>query len=859
MENKKPIESRCPVMFPDTPSGEDELGSHKRLAEAISRLIREDPIGKAICLNGTWGSGKSTVVELLRKTLEKDKNVGIVTFESWAHQGDPLRLSFLDELLSHFEHINWEVSKVAKTQLEGFRNPQSRTVTTVTPQFSWPAVFFALSIPVALIGNSLLGRYGTGPDTLFNTPGLWIFPWWSILLFLSMLPLIVVTISFFLKRNLSDFVLFFQQLPVQQLNLGEPNPTSVHYRTLFHDMLESVLAKQKEGTLVIVLDNLDRIEPRTAFEILATMKTFMDPFLGQNEEFLRRVWLLVPLDRDALEHSWLKANGELKSMSAGSTEHECGRDQDRRDNFVKPFLDKQFQVTFDVPSPVLVRWKEFFRTKLGYAFARQHVSEEELEGTFHIFDFLRKPEKRHLAPRDIILFMNRLVGVYHTHSDFPLPVLAVYVLKSREIHRVLECVEDPCERLDKIVEARAKALLNEYINVSELPFYLAALHYVTDISIAKHMVIGEQLFDALISANEKLIDKYSTIPGFEAVLKKIFPYDLPDWAEREPGTIAKVAAALGPVLKLGSLDSSIGSCLLNAAGKVARWVPFDDSVAKGIISLVEHSEDKGFIEAILLSASESVSSDQEVESAIAILDHLVSNRQNPKETFPVRASYPEFLVRLAKHPRGKNLSERMELLEVNLEDLCRDILRKIATGTLADSHFDPFEILPAESTSWPWDRILEVHQSHLEKNDSILGSCECLMSLAVFGEDKVATRSKKLLIEWCKRDFLASRIANLPKDERETGTCYFEFIKMVVLDIDKMDVPMGSSGGILRQAFRETCENVDPNSSAVSTFSRLTVRYRMQARIRLLAGRQSTFFGTFFDVVNSIVSRQLNE
>ena len=60
----------------DHPVEEDLLagGAHARTAKAlVDTIVNEEGGGKAIGLEGTWGSGKSSVVEIARQQLENRK------------------------------------------------------------------------------------------------------------------------------------------------------------------------------------------------------------------------------------------------------------------------------------------------------------------------------------------------------------------------------------------------------------------------------------------------------------------------------------------------------------------------------------------------------------------------------------------------------------------------------------------------------------------------------------------------------------------------------------------------------------------------------------------------------------------
>src|SRR4051794_17890088 len=87
-------------LLADVPSKADEFeaNAHKRVASAIAELVSSEPGGRVIGLEGSWGSGKSTVVELVSAALQpatgtgpKDEGIRMVVFDAWSHQGDPLR------------------------------------------------------------------------------------------------------------------------------------------------------------------------------------------------------------------------------------------------------------------------------------------------------------------------------------------------------------------------------------------------------------------------------------------------------------------------------------------------------------------------------------------------------------------------------------------------------------------------------------------------------------------------------------------------------------------------------------------------------------------------------------------------
>ena len=146
-------------LLSDDPELEDGFGTHEPIAEAIAKLIcNEKTGGKCIGIEGTWGSGKSTIVNLLKRKL-KEKNKRVCNFDAWAHQGDPLRVVFYKELLRCLEV---EDVKEYNDTVDIFTGKLKQLKIKSTPELEFWQKLMLLAIFFFSIGIFLLNKVNLG-------------------------------------------------------------------------------------------------------------------------------------------------------------------------------------------------------------------------------------------------------------------------------------------------------------------------------------------------------------------------------------------------------------------------------------------------------------------------------------------------------------------------------------------------------------------------------------------------------------------------------------------------------------------------------------------------------------------------
>lgn len=156
---------RRTVLLEDTPAENDAfssiggIGPHHRLANAIGKMMTDESGGRMIGLEGGWGSGKSTVISLLLKNLEtaRPDQIASVIFDAWAHEGDPLRRTFIESLVRGLQKKRWVDPEAWNNKLDRISNRRRESETKSTSRPTALAYCFAISLLFVPLGTALVG------------------------------------------------------------------------------------------------------------------------------------------------------------------------------------------------------------------------------------------------------------------------------------------------------------------------------------------------------------------------------------------------------------------------------------------------------------------------------------------------------------------------------------------------------------------------------------------------------------------------------------------------------------------------------------------------------------------------------
>ncbi len=477
--------ARCPTRtIDDAPADQDAFGSYESKAEVIHELITTESGGRTIGLEGEWGSGKSTVVRMLAKRMT-DPDSHLVVFDTWAHEGDPLRRSFLEKLIDSLTEKCWIDPSSRDKRLDELatRRHVERTRLGLLAGVAAVAVL-VLSLSTALISGGLASR---SPD--------WV--WWGVAFSLAAIAAVIVAGVVQWVRTRSPLAIIDSQHDRERIET--PNPSSVEFETKFKELMEDALGDSSSRHLVIVVDNLDRVAPEDARAIWATLQTFLHHSYDPEPRWLQQLWILLPYDRNAIERLWGTGARDKRptlqfldhDVAAPPLRTPAERASAPQQKRAEPFIEKTVQLRFAVPVPLLTDWREYLRTLLRCALPSH---EADFSSVYRLYADKLDGEGRSPTPRELKQYINHIGTLHREWQDrLPISSLAYYACLRSAGTDVVAALRDRPLR-----EASLTDLLD-----SEVEAHLAAIALNRPPGEAVELLLGPRVRNALLQDDSR--------------------------------------------------------------------------------------------------------------------------------------------------------------------------------------------------------------------------------------------------------------------------------------------------------------------------------------------------------------------
>jgi len=271
---------------------------HEKIAPALREILESESCVHTIGLFSRWGTGKSTVIEMIRKDLKYP----IFVFDAWKYQDDALRRIFLIKLV---EFLNQKGEQIDSSILDSMHktiemSEQIKITDQITKNINWrQKILLLLKKHWLLLVTLVLIVVWVVLNLVFDNKNI---------LIQSVRNFAAVVASFSLlgyflaplftkiwERHVNKFIESLSPLSTikTRVEIEERFNSPEQFEMLFQKIIEKVNKK-----IIIVFDNIDRVQGDTAIKILSTIKTFLDPKL--DSKCTTGLTFIVPCDSDAI-------------------------------------------------------------------------------------------------------------------------------------------------------------------------------------------------------------------------------------------------------------------------------------------------------------------------------------------------------------------------------------------------------------------------------------------------------------------------------------------------------------------------------------------------------------------------------
>lgn len=375
----------------------------EKVANVLNDVILGLDEGMTVGVDGEWGSGKSTVIKLLKGML--GSKADIFVFDAWAHEGDALRRSFLEAIIRHY------VQEIKSGRIKGndaeltslyLEVAQRKKITKIshTSKPTGLGISFLLTILASTIGCGLLSCCRPIGD---SSPALIAAVAGGALVSTPFIVMLVNAVRIFSSKaakgkrwkSLIDaenwsFIESSGTSDVEERVTDEAEKSSIEFENLFTTYISQIIQENPDKKFVIVIDNLDRINVDDALKIWSTLQTFLqnkNACCDCSEPIYKKLWLVVPYDGQSIAKLWDKNQEENSSVS-------------------KSFLDKCFQLRIDVPTPVMSTWISYAKEQAQIIFSTK--GERFVDCVIKMLSYMHEAMSDSLTPREIKSYLNEV-------------------------------------------------------------------------------------------------------------------------------------------------------------------------------------------------------------------------------------------------------------------------------------------------------------------------------------------------------------------------------------------------------------------------------------------------------------------
>lgn len=294
-------------MWSDIETSEDLLGYsvHASLLKEI--VTNEKNLPLTIGLYGDWGSGKSSILKILEEQLTKDDDVVVVYFDGWSFESfDDAKMALIQGIVDALEKEEMFFTKVGDKTSDAW-NALKDAFGKLRKSINWMrALKLTAQTAIPIATSSITGGA-------------------------SLIPLLMSAFNDN-KGHLED-LLTGEHAEDFLSNVINFEKDEAKYQAVreFRTDFEDLIAKSKQGKIVILIDDLDRCLPRHIIENLEAIKLFLN---------VPKTAFVIAADQYIVSNA---IKSEYKALIDVAGQGDGGR------NIGESYMEKFIQLPYQIP------------------------------------------------------------------------------------------------------------------------------------------------------------------------------------------------------------------------------------------------------------------------------------------------------------------------------------------------------------------------------------------------------------------------------------------------------------------------------------------------------------------------------
>ncbi len=222
----------------------DRFG-HSGIAENLKRIILTCPLPFTVGLFGKWGTGKTSILNILKYKLSTNNKIPVIVFDVWKHEGDAFRRTFLKEIVTQFQAqgllAGYKLSERVDTSISVKKKMDKIDKITAGVATALIAIMIVIGIFLWIWDKNTFQQYFSivASGSLVTALLIWLF----------------------------NRIIITEDLTRSQDRFTDPHE--------FERQFLEIIKASKAQRLLVAIDNLDRCTQEHAINMLATIKTFL--------------------------------------------------------------------------------------------------------------------------------------------------------------------------------------------------------------------------------------------------------------------------------------------------------------------------------------------------------------------------------------------------------------------------------------------------------------------------------------------------------------------------------------------------------------------------------------------------------